>query len=110
MDRANEDISNIGLSMEMDQNKGLETQIEEGMGVGLSEQDRVLTTKKKLKKDRGTSKEKGNEVFRNDESIANLSLSDSDISNRRKVILKEAQKTWEVGEIWVLVCEAMRRL
>lgn len=28
----------------------------------------------------------------------NLSLSDSDISNRRKVILREAKQTWEVGK------------
>ncbi|KAG8495881.1 hypothetical protein CXB51_007510 [Gossypium anomalum] len=134
MDWANEDISNMSLSMKMDQNEGLEMQIEEGMEVGLSEQvrqiwdkerslsskniyieaegsedqDRVLTTKGKLKRDWGTRKEKGKEVFRNDESIANLSLLDSDISNRRKVILKEAHKTWEVGQNWVLACEAMR--
>ncbi|KAK5793310.1 hypothetical protein PVK06_034452 [Gossypium arboreum] len=61
-------------------------------------QDTVLTTKEKLKRDRGMRKLKGNGDSRNDESIANLSLSDSDISNRRKVIVKEAKKTWEVGK------------
>ncbi|MBA0648825.1 hypothetical protein Goklo_016468 [Gossypium klotzschianum] len=45
MDRANEDISNMCLSMEMDQNEGLEIQIEEGMRVGLSEQVRQISDK-----------------------------------------------------------------
>ncbi|KAH1097982.1 hypothetical protein J1N35_014903 [Gossypium stocksii] len=61
-------------------------------------QDIVLTTKEKQKRNRGTRKSKGKGDSRNDESIANLSLSDSDISNRRNVILKEVKKAWEVGE------------
>ncbi|KAK5838879.1 hypothetical protein PVK06_007625 [Gossypium arboreum] len=109
MGRANEDISNMGLSIEMDQNEGLETQIEEGMRVGLSDQVRQILDKERSPgkspnnkgktEDRAMRKEKGKEVFRNDESIANLSLSDSDISNKRKFILKKVQKTWEVGKI-----------
>ncbi|KAH1047420.1 hypothetical protein J1N35_038204 [Gossypium stocksii] len=61
-------------------------------------QDRVLTTKEKLKRDKGIRKLKGKGDSRNDESIANLSLSDSNISNIRKVILKETKKTWKVGK------------
>ncbi|MBA0798684.1 hypothetical protein Gohar_009250 [Gossypium harknessii] len=45
MDRANEDISSMCLSMEMDQNEGLEIQIEEGIKVGLSEQVRQISDK-----------------------------------------------------------------
>ncbi|MBA0855404.1 hypothetical protein Goshw_013192 [Gossypium schwendimanii] len=45
MDRANEDISSMFLSMEMDQNEGLEIQIKEGMRVGLSEQVRQISDK-----------------------------------------------------------------
>ncbi|KAH1074118.1 hypothetical protein J1N35_026446 [Gossypium stocksii] len=61
-------------------------------------QDRVLTTKEKLNRDKGMRKEKGKEDSRFDKSIANLSLLDSDINNRRKVILKEAKKICEVGK------------
>lgn len=61
-------------------------------------QDFVLTSKDKQKRDRGARKSKGKGDSRIDDSIANLSLPDSDISNRRKVILKEAKKTWEVGK------------
>ncbi|KAH1055308.1 hypothetical protein J1N35_033373 [Gossypium stocksii] len=61
-------------------------------------QDIVLTTKEKRKRDRGTRKSKGKGDSRDDECITNLSLSDSDISNRRKVTLKEAKKAWEVGK------------
>ncbi|MBA0812677.1 hypothetical protein Gohar_026621, partial [Gossypium harknessii] len=75
--------------------------------------DRVLTTKEKLKRDRGTRKFKGKGDSRNEESITNLSLSDSDINNRRKVILKEAKKTETIRsyqrqreeEFGILVCE-----
>ncbi|TYH93990.1 hypothetical protein ES332_A12G011100v1 [Gossypium tomentosum] len=42
---------------------------------------------------------KGKEITRCEESMVNLSLSDSDISNRRRVILREAKKTWEVGKM-----------
>lgn len=30
--------------------------------------------------------------------MVNLSLSDSDLSNRKNVILREAKQTWEVGK------------
>ncbi|KAK5792340.1 hypothetical protein PVK06_033454 [Gossypium arboreum] len=62
-------------------------------------QDIVLTMKEKKKRDMGARKSKGKGVSKNNESIANLSLSDSDISNRRKVILREVKKTWEVGKM-----------
>ncbi|PPR91026.1 hypothetical protein GOBAR_AA29661 [Gossypium barbadense] len=41
---------------------------------------------------------KGKEESRSEEKIVNLSLSDSNINNRRKVILREAKQTWEVGK------------
>lgn len=63
-----------------------------------------------MKREKGIRKEKGKEASRNDENIANLSLSDSDINHKRKVILKEAQKTLEVRQILGLVCKAMRRM
>ncbi|MFQ6635330.1 hypothetical protein Gotur_012407 [Gossypium turneri] len=47
INRANEDISNTGLSMEMDQNEGLKMQIEEGMGVALSKQVRQIVDKER---------------------------------------------------------------
>lgn len=45
-------------------------------------QDIVLTTKEKLRRDRGSRKSKEKGVSKNDDSIANLSLLDSNISNR----------------------------
>ncbi|KAH1091961.1 hypothetical protein J1N35_019218 [Gossypium stocksii] len=61
-------------------------------------QDIVLTKKQKRMRDRGAGNSKGKGASNLDESIINLSLSDSDISNRRRVILREAKKTWEVGK------------
>ncbi|KAK5793721.1 hypothetical protein PVK06_034875 [Gossypium arboreum] len=37
-------------------------------------------------------------ITRCEESMTNLLLSDSDINNRRRVILREAKRTWEVGK------------
>lgn len=42
--------------------------------------------------------EKGKAVVRCEDSIVNLSLSDSDINKRRRVILRKAKRTWEVGK------------
>ncbi|KAB2065219.1 hypothetical protein ES319_A09G075800v1 [Gossypium barbadense] len=56
-------------------------------------QDKVLTSKEKQKRDKIRRKEKDKGVPRCDEKIVNLSLSDSDISNRRKVILRDAKQT-----------------
>ncbi|KAB2068919.1 hypothetical protein ES319_A08G063200v1 [Gossypium barbadense] len=61
-------------------------------------QDKVLTSKEKHKRDRSRRKEKVKVVSDCDGKIVNFSLSDSDISNRRKVILREAKQTWEVGK------------
>ncbi|KAH1063662.1 hypothetical protein J1N35_028649 [Gossypium stocksii] len=61
-------------------------------------QDGVLTSKEKHKRDRTWRKEKGRDEFIGKEKIVNLSLSDSDVNNRRKVILREAKQTWEVGK------------
>ncbi|KAH1091149.1 hypothetical protein J1N35_018406 [Gossypium stocksii] len=62
-------------------------------------QDIVLTTKEKRRRDRGVGNSKGKGVSNLDESIINLSLSHSDISNRKRVILREVKKTWEVGKM-----------
>ncbi|KAK5803291.1 hypothetical protein PVK06_030936 [Gossypium arboreum] len=56
-------------------------------------QDKVLTSKEKQKRDKIRRNEKDKGVPRCDEKIVNLSLSDSDISNRRKVILRDAKQT-----------------
>ncbi|PPR80778.1 hypothetical protein GOBAR_AA39934 [Gossypium barbadense] len=60
-------------------------------------QNRVLSTKEKQKRDRKEKLEKGKAVARCEDSIVNLSLSDSDINNRHRVIFREAKRTWEVG-------------
>ncbi|KAH1047061.1 hypothetical protein J1N35_037845 [Gossypium stocksii] len=44
--------------------------------------------------DRPKLKKKAKELCKEDERIVNLSLSDSDISNRMRVILREANNTW----------------
>ncbi|PPR98008.1 hypothetical protein GOBAR_AA22653 [Gossypium barbadense] len=60
-------------------------------------QDKVLSSKEKLRRDRGKKKDKSKATL-GEEKIVNISLSDSDISNRRKVILKKAKQTWELGK------------
>lgn len=60
-------------------------------------QDGTLTSKGK-QKDRALRKEKMKNSSRISEKVANLSLFDFDISNRRRVILGEAKKMWEVGK------------
>ncbi|PPS09552.1 hypothetical protein GOBAR_AA11091 [Gossypium barbadense] len=61
-------------------------------------QDRVLSSKEKQKRDQSKRKGKSNEELRREDKVMNLSLSDSDISNRRKVILRKAKQTWEIGK------------
>ncbi|KAH1063686.1 hypothetical protein J1N35_028673 [Gossypium stocksii] len=55
-----------------------------------------LTIKERKKRDKALQKEKRKEVRKDDERIANLSLSDSNISNRIKVIIREANNTWAI--------------
>ncbi|MBA0566552.1 hypothetical protein Golob_011359 [Gossypium lobatum] len=58
--------------------------------------DRVLTSKEKQKRDKIWRKENGRTVLRSEEKIVNLSLSDSDISNRRKTrsaVAKDSKRT-----------------
>ncbi|KAK5840754.1 hypothetical protein PVK06_009657 [Gossypium arboreum] len=62
-------------------------------------QDCVLSTKEKQKRDRNEKIAKGKEKTRCEDLTVNLSLSDSDISNCRRVILREAKKTWEVEKM-----------
>ncbi|KAK5771081.1 hypothetical protein PVK06_047256 [Gossypium arboreum] len=61
-------------------------------------QDRVLSSKEKQKRDQSKRKGKSNEELRREDKVMNLSLSDSDISNRRNVILRKAKQTWEIGK------------
>ncbi|PPS01049.1 hypothetical protein GOBAR_AA19617 [Gossypium barbadense] len=61
-------------------------------------QDRVLSSKEKQRRDRSRRKEKSSAASRKEDKVVNLSLSNSDISNRRKVILREAKQTWELGK------------
>lgn len=61
-------------------------------------QDRVLTFKEKQRRDRSWRKEKSRVTSRSKDKIVNLSLSASDISNRRKVNLREVKQTWEIGK------------
>ncbi|KAH1107432.1 hypothetical protein J1N35_011200 [Gossypium stocksii] len=61
-------------------------------------QSSILMSKERKKRDRSLHKEKGREFRKEDERIVNLSLSDSDISNRMRVILREANNTWEIGK------------
>ncbi|KAK5786970.1 hypothetical protein PVK06_041620 [Gossypium arboreum] len=56
-------------------------------------QNSILTLKERKKRDRALHKERGRESCKEDERIVNLSLSDSDISNRMRVILREANNT-----------------
>ncbi|PPR84772.1 hypothetical protein GOBAR_AA35943 [Gossypium barbadense] len=61
-------------------------------------QDKVLSSKEKQMSDRSKRKVKSTEELRREDTVVNLSFSDSDISNRRKVILSEAKQTWEIGK------------
>lgn len=61
-------------------------------------QDRFLLVKEKKKRDQVLKREKGKGILARDEFVVNASLSDSDISNRRKVILGEAKKAWDAGK------------
>ncbi|PPS02403.1 hypothetical protein GOBAR_AA18256 [Gossypium barbadense] len=90
--RAKEDMLNMGLLIQVDPKKGLGQQKSVDLRVG------VLSTKEKQKRDRNEKLEKGKAITRFEETIANISLSDSDISNCRRVTLREAKRTWEVGK------------
>lgn len=50
------------------------------------------------KKDQALKRQKGKENLGREETIANASLSDSDISNRKRLILREARNVREVGK------------
>ncbi|KAG8502299.1 hypothetical protein CXB51_002210 [Gossypium anomalum] len=63
-------------------------------------QDKVLTSKEKQKRDRSSRKEKDKVVPRCEEKIVNLSLSDSDISNRRKESKLEIVSGDLIRRIW----------
>ncbi|KAH1055055.1 hypothetical protein J1N35_033120 [Gossypium stocksii] len=61
-------------------------------------QNSSLTSKERKKRDRAMLKEKGREFCKEDDRIVNLSISDSDISNIMKVILRKANNTWAIGK------------
>lgn len=54
-------------------------------------QDRFHSIVKKKKRDRALRKQKGKGIACKKEVVVNASLSDSDISNRKRVILSEAK-------------------
>lgn len=61
-------------------------------------QSNVLSSKEKKKRDRNLKKDRRKEVDLIDERVVNLSLFDSDISNRGRVILREVKNTWAIGK------------
>ncbi|KAK5834290.1 hypothetical protein PVK06_018167 [Gossypium arboreum] len=89
--------SNLDLEEELNQmiihrkkKKGLNKKIRSMNEI----QSSLLTSKERKKRDRAKLKEKGREHRKKDEKIINLSLSNSDISNIMRVILREANNTW----------------
>ncbi|TYJ26696.1 hypothetical protein E1A91_A07G138200v1 [Gossypium mustelinum] len=61
-------------------------------------QDGVLSSKEIQRRDRNRRKGKSSAEPGSEDKVVNLSLSDSELSNRRKVILREVKQTWEVGK------------
>lgn len=55
-----------------------------------------LSLKERRKRDQALKREKVKRGAEVDDRVVNLSLSDSDISNRAKVVIKEAKNAWEV--------------
>lgn len=62
-------------------------------------QDRFLSIKEKKKRDKAIKKQRGKDLGEQENVVVNASLSDSDISNRKRAILKQATKAWEVGKM-----------
>ncbi|MBA0870965.1 hypothetical protein Goshw_019470 [Gossypium schwendimanii] len=61
-------------------------------------QDKVLSINEKRKRDRAMKKQRGKGKVDREDTVVNASLSDLDISNRKRVILREARKAWEIGK------------
>ncbi|XP_040938128.1 indole-3-acetic acid-amido synthetase GH3.17-like [Gossypium hirsutum] len=61
-------------------------------------QDCILIVTEKKKRDWALRREKGKGTSEREEAVVNASLSNSDINNRRKLILGEAKKAWDVGK------------
>lgn len=57
-----------------------------------------LLTKERKKRVWALRKEKRKELFEKEERIVNISLLDFDISNKERVILREAKNAWELGK------------
>ncbi|KAH1063211.1 hypothetical protein J1N35_028198 [Gossypium stocksii] len=57
-----------------------------------------MRQKERKKRDRTLQKEKGREQRKVNERVQYLSLSDSDLSNRMKVLRREAINTWAIGK------------
>ncbi|KAH1064455.1 hypothetical protein J1N35_029442 [Gossypium stocksii] len=116
--RAMKDVSNMGFSVAelgLENMKGVQDEqreIEEGVDLvvdldfqmGNSKKSgggtrlQVLLIAKKKKRDRALRKQKGKGIVCREEVVVNASISDSDIINRKRVILKEARNAWEVGK------------
>ncbi|TYI19650.1 hypothetical protein ES332_A07G179200v1, partial [Gossypium tomentosum] len=99
------DLNNMGLGLGLEQLNGSETQCEDECGMGLNSNEEAENHDSRPRKPEGkffSSKIegdiKGKGILRSDDSVANLSISDFDVSNRRRVLLREAKKTWEVGK------------
>ncbi|KAH1063238.1 hypothetical protein J1N35_028225 [Gossypium stocksii] len=56
-------------------------------------QDGLLSSKKIQRRDRSRRNDKSSAVPGSEDKVVNLSLSDSNISNRRKIILRKAKQT-----------------
>lgn len=59
-------------------------------------QDKFLSLNEKRKRDRALKKWRGNKIVDREEVIVNASLLDSNISNKKPVILREARAMWEI--------------
>ncbi|KAK5818957.1 hypothetical protein PVK06_023911 [Gossypium arboreum] len=104
-ERAMKDVRDMGLDVVevlLDDPKVGVVDIGSGMDVGcrstglnkkIQSMYEIQTSKERKKRDRALHKEKAKESRKEDERIVNVSLSDSDISNRMRVILREANNT-----------------
>ncbi|PPR93642.1 hypothetical protein GOBAR_AA27030 [Gossypium barbadense] len=63
-----------------------------------SREDKSLSLNEKRKIDRVIKKHRGKGIGDKENEVMNALLSYSDIINRKRVILKEAMKAWEVGK------------
>ncbi|KAH1045904.1 hypothetical protein J1N35_036688 [Gossypium stocksii] len=87
-------VGGVDSGSGMGEKKGLNKKIQSMYEI----QSSILTSREKKKRDRALHKEKGRKFRKEDERIVNLSLSDLDISNRMRVILREEKNAWAIGK------------